>query len=189
MSNRIWEGKAIRLRAVEPMDWEILFQWNQDSERSRCLDYPYFPKSRELIKKWVEQHAVTNPLNDEFYFLIESYNNEILGSINTHHCDMRIGNFMYGIAIGEEHKRRGYATEAIYLVLHYFFKELRYQKVTVHIHSFNDPSINLHQRLGFQMEGRIRRVVFTRGEFFDLLVFGLTIEEFIAQQTISNKQE
>jgi RimJ/RimL family protein N-acetyltransferase len=59
-------------------------------------------------------------------------------------------------------------------------QELRYQKVTVHIYSFAEPSVKLHESLGFQLEGRIRRAVFTNGQYFDELIYGLTKEEFAA---------
>jgi len=64
--------------------------------------------------------------------------------------------------------------------MRYYFQELRYQKVTVHIYSFAEPSVKLHESLGFQLEGRIRRAVFTNGQYFDELIYGLTKEEFAA---------
>jgi RimJ/RimL family protein N-acetyltransferase len=77
--------------------------------------------------------------------------------------------------------RKGYASEAILLVLRYYFLELGYQKVTATVYSFNTPSISLHERLGFQPEGRVRRTVYTQGQHFDELIFGMTREEFEAQ--------
>lgn len=77
-----------------------------------------------------------------------------------------------------EHQRHGYATDAVTLLLNYYFRELRYQKVTVFVASFNDPSIGLCLRLGFQQEGQLRRMIYTDGQFFDQLVFGMTSEEY-----------
>ena len=63
-------------------------------------------------------------------------------------------------------------------MLRYYFEELRYQKVNVATQSDNEATIALHQRLGFQHEGTQRRIVFQRGRYFDLVLFGLTAEEF-----------
>ncbi|HEX5943871.1 MAG TPA: GNAT family protein, partial [Anaerolineales bacterium] len=63
-------------------------------------------------------------------------------------------------------------------VLRYYFRELRYQKVTIMIYSFNERSIRLHEKLGFKLEGRLRRMVYTNGTFYDELFFGMIIEEF-----------
>jgi RimJ/RimL family protein N-acetyltransferase len=101
-----------------------------------------------------------------------------VGTINTHTCDRRCGTFRYGLGILPQHQRKGYASEAIRLVLRYFFEERRYQKVNADVYSFNEPSIRLHESLGFVLEGRLRRVNFTQGQYHDALMFGMTKEEF-----------
>jgi RimJ/RimL family protein N-acetyltransferase len=65
-------------------------------------------------------------------------------------------------------------------VLRYFFHELRYPKVNVHIYDVNESSIALHQRLGFQEEGRLRRMGHTESRYYDWILMGLTREEFEA---------
>jgi Acetyltransferase (GNAT) domain len=70
------------------------------------------------------------------------------------------------------------AGDAIEVVLRYHFQGLGYQKVTVNVHAFNEASIRLYDRLGFRQEGRLRRMTYTRGRYFDSLIFGLTSEEF-----------
>jgi RimJ/RimL family protein N-acetyltransferase len=89
-----------------------------------------------------------------------------------------VGHFGYGLSIAKDHRRKGYASEAVLLLLRYFFQELRYQKVTIQVASFNQDSIGLHEHLGFQLEGRIRRAGFTGGQYWDELNYGLTVEEF-----------
>jgi len=176
-----WQGKKIRLRAIEPSDWETYFAWNQDDEQSRALYFIPFPQSRASVKQFAEKAAVREPEGDNFRFVIENSEQEVVGDITTHDCDPRIGTFSWGINIKQEYRRRGYASEALLLVMRYYFQELRYQKVTVSIHSFNEASVKLHERLGFQQEGCIRRAVFTRGQYFDELIYGLTKEEFVAK--------
>jgi hypothetical protein len=48
------------------------------------------------------------------------------------------------------------------------------------VYSFNDASIRLHESLGFQREGRWRRMGYSEGQYFDHLFYGLTVEEFAA---------
>lgn len=68
--------------------------------------------------------------------------------------------------------------------MRYYFEELRYQKATVHTYSFNKPSLRLHERLGFQPEGRVRRMIHTEGQYFDDLILGLTVEESKARAAL-----
>ena len=179
--HNIWQGERVRLRAVEPEDWKIFNQWDLDSDMARDCYWVPFPKSQEAARKGALDTSLEAPKGDNFNFVIENEKGEFVGTINTHDCDARNGAFKYGLAIRREYQRLGYASEAIRLVLRYFFQELRYQKVTVGVYDFNEASIKLHEKLGFQHEGRERRVYFTRGKYHDSLILGMTREEFEQQ--------
>ena len=179
-NHNIWQGERVRLRAIEPEDWEVFNQWDLDSDTARECYWVPFPKSQEAARKWAADQAMAGPKDDTFFFVIENLEGELVGNLNTLECDTRNGTFKYGLAIRREHQRKGYASEAIRLVLRYFFQELRYQKVTVDIYDFNEASIKLHERLGFIHEGRMRRMVFTNGQYHDSLILGLTAEEWLS---------
>jgi len=180
----IWQGTRVRLRGIEPGDAATFFAWNQDTEMARRLYFIPFPTSEERQRRWAEKMATAEPAGDAFHFVIETLGGEMVGSISTHSCEPRHGTFGYGVAVRGEKQRQGYASEAIVLLLRYYFRELRYQKVTAHVYSFNEPSIRLHERLGFQQEGRLRRMIHTDGQYFDELIFGLTAEEFAARYPV-----
>ena len=172
-----WQGKNIRLRALEPSDAVSFYAWDQDSDMGRYLDRVWQPVSLESQKRWTERASAQEP-GDEFFFVIENQAGEMVGSISTHHCDHRNGVFSYGVAVQADFQRRGYASEAIRMVLRYFFEEQRYQKANVEIHSDNNASAKLHEALGFQLEGRVRRSVFSGWQVLDNLLYGMTAEEF-----------
>jgi RimJ/RimL family protein N-acetyltransferase len=173
-----WQGEKVRLRAIEPEDAPIFYEWNRDQEVARNLDWVWPPTSLASQKSWAEAETQRKSDKDEFFFVLENQAGDLVGTINAHHCDRRVGIFSYGIAIRNEYRQRGYAFEAIRRLQAYFFWELRYQKVTVDVYSFNPASIALHQRLRFVEEGRLRRVLFSGGKHHDLLIFGQTREEF-----------
>jgi RimJ/RimL family protein N-acetyltransferase len=152
--------------------------WDQDSETGRTGSWISFPRAPEATRKWAEETAAAVPEDDNFRWMIERLDGTSVGTILTHSCNRRVGTFGYGVTIAREHWRQGYATEAIRIVLRYFFDELRYQKVTVQVYAFNEGSTKLHEQLGFQPEGRLRRMVYTDGQYHDVLVFGMTAEEF-----------
>ncbi len=179
-STSIWQGERVRLRAIEPSDWEAYFRWNQDDEQARSVSSIPFPQSAEAVRQWAQQEATRKPEGDAFRFVIENETGEVVGDLTTHHCDARAGSFSYGITVRRQRRRCGYASEAITLVLRYYFRELRYQKATVTVFSFNEVSARLHEKLGFQLEGRMRRTRFTDGVLHDELIYGITAEEFAA---------
>lgn len=180
----IFEGKLVRLRAVEPDDWKNHEQWDRDTDLARLGYEIPFPQSLEMTRQWAERESQRHAENDGFRFQIETLGGIQVGTINTHSCDLRSGTFMYGLAIGPQHQRKGYGSEAIRLVLRFFFHERRYQKCTVHVYSFNPPSQKLHESLGFALEGRLRRMIYSGGQYHDVLVYGITSEEFDEQASL-----
>lgn len=175
-----WQGKTVRLRALEPADAEFFFHLQQDTERSRLLDFLHPPRSRTALEAWAKEMAHRELQGDAYQWLVETLAGEPVGSIATHTCDGRNGTFSYALDIAHEYRRQGYAAEAITLVLRYYFGELRYQKANVDTRSDNVATIRLHEKLGFTREGLRRRMVFQQGRYFDLALFGLTQEEFEA---------
>ena len=173
-----WQGKHVRLRGIEPSDATTFFEWNLDSERARNLDFVWPPISQAQVGGWTEEQSQKKLENDSFTWVIEDSSGGAVGSINTHSCNPQNGTFGYGVSIAQAHQRKGYATESVLLVLRYCFEELRYQKVTVPVHSYNEASVALHENLGFAREGTLRRMVYTEGKYHDVHWYGLTKEEW-----------
>ncbi|MBN1967368.1 MAG: GNAT family N-acetyltransferase [Anaerolineae bacterium] len=181
--NNLFQGHLVRLRAVEAEDWQTHYAWDRaETESARIVDEVWFPPSRRRAQAWAERQATgEGNQGDNYFFQIERSADEMhVGIINTHGCDRRSGTFYYGLSIAPAYRRQGYASEAIRLVLRFYFHERRYQKANAEVYAFNAGSIRLHEKLGFTLEGRLRRMVFTQGAFHDALVYGMTREEFEA---------
>ncbi len=186
--NNIWQGKKVRLRGVEPEDWEHLYSWSADSELDQLTDSIPFPPGKEYFKKRMANLAAKSSReSDEYLLVIENLEGEVVGTINSHSCQRRHGTFSYGLGIRRKHWRKGYATEAIWLLLRYFFLELGYQKVNSGVFSFNEGSLALHRSLGFKEEGRLRRMIYTEGVYHDDIQFGMTREEFEANENFNRR--
>ena len=187
-SSSYWEGSAFRLRATELDDWELFFSMNQDDDMARRLYRVPFPQSKEAVRQWTAQESTRKPEGDDFHFVIQDGAGKAVGSVATHDCDRRNGTLSYGVAIHRPARRRGYARGAITLLLRYYFQELRYQKATITVYSFNEASIRLHEALGFQREGQVRRMGSIEGRYFDHLIYGITVEEFLAGQPRASQE-
>lgn len=184
-----WQGAKIRLRGIEPSDAETFFRWNLDSDTGRYLDFVWPPISRALVQKQADEGALKTMEADSFTWIMEDSEGVAVGSIMTHHCSPRNGTFAYGINVLAEHQRKGYASEAIRFVVTYYFEELRYQKVTAEVYSHNAASRALHERLGFQLEGTIRRMIYSGGEYHDILYYGMTDNEWKEQRLVARAKE
>jgi RimJ/RimL family protein N-acetyltransferase len=180
MSYHFWQGKKIRLRAVEQKDLDDLLVSTelQDTELDRFENVIVFPTSRAQDRQTTENLIKKANTNDNFFWMIEDVLGVLVGFISTFDCERRHGTLKYGVVIKRDFWRKGYAREALTIVLRYYFRELRYQKVVAIVYAFNVASIKFHESFGFALEGRLRRMVYTNGEYYDELYFGMTFEEF-----------
>jgi RimJ/RimL family protein N-acetyltransferase len=178
MASSYWEGKHVRLRPVEAGDALAHHEFNNSMDYD-LLDQRYPPGSLGRVEEWAQRRGERGFEDQTFQFqVVDSTSGELVGGIGTHACDQRTGVLSYGLHVLPGHRGKGYAREAICLVLRFYFQELRYQKANIAVYDLNESSKALHLRLGFTEEGRQRRTAYTRGEWWDLVWFGMTVEEF-----------
>jgi RimJ/RimL family protein N-acetyltransferase len=172
-----WTGKRVRLRGIEPDDWTAFMRFAENEERLGDVLRP--PRSRESCRAWAKEQAAAKSDGDCFQLAIEAADTgEIVGAVGSHHADPRAGWFEYGVTIGADHRRKGYAAEAVVLLLRFMFAERRYHKCEAKIFAHNEASLALHHRLGFVQEGRLRDHVFLAGRYHDLVMVGMLAGEF-----------
>ncbi|GHE42555.1 N-acetyltransferase [Streptomyces longispororuber] len=179
-----WAGKRVRLRGIEPEDWTAFMRFVVDEERLGDLLQP--PRSAENFRTWAKEQAVAKSDGDGFGLAIEAVGTgEIVGAVGSHHADPRAGWFEYGITMGAEHRRKGFAAEAVVMLLRFMFAERRYHRCQARIFAHNEASLALHRRLGFVEEGRLRDHVFFAGRHHDLVMMGLLADEFAQLHSVS----
>lgn len=173
-----WQGKNIRLRAVEPEDGEFFFESLSDDSIQKYVSDIRIPMSLQACKDWAVNEAAKGNDRESATLVIEDNNHNKVGMIDPHSEDRRVGVFTCGIWIKPEFQNKGYATEAVTLVLKFYFEQLGYQKFNSSVHSYNYASIKLNEKMGFVNEGRIRRDVLSEGKYYDTILYGLTVEEY-----------
>jgi hypothetical protein len=68
----IWQGKLVKLRAVEPEDWPQFFKWDEDTDYGHYTWQIPFPRSRPASQKWAAEQANAEVKNDEYRWVIEN---------------------------------------------------------------------------------------------------------------------
>lgn len=177
MNHNSWEGEKVRLRGVVPEDWRHFMHGDADSDAQRHGWQVWPPQGEEAAKEFAKQQSLKKPDGVNFFLVIETLAGQFAGSISVR-GDQRRFNFEYGISVNREHWGRGYAEEALRLLFRYMFGELRMHKAHAYVYAFNERSQAMHRKLGMVEEGRLREAQFTDGKFWDILVYGLTEEEF-----------
>lgn len=173
----IWAGHKVRLRSVTPLDYDLFFANSRDSDAQRAGDELYLPVHPEALRASLEK--APNADEHKGRLAIETLDGSLVGSINVGNLStQRFTYVQYGLSVFRDHWRKGYGSEAIKLLLRYYFKELRVHYAMASCWSFNEASIALHKHLGFREEGRYREIWYSNGEYHDELHFGMLDREF-----------
>lgn len=167
------EGERMILRELTPEDvTERYVCWMNDSDITQFLETRFQPCTKETLTVYVEEKQFDS--NSAFLGMIlkkdrRHIGNIKLGPINWIHS---IGSI--GIMIGEkECFGKGYATEAIGLVVDFAYSRLNLHKLTSGCYENNRGALRAFKKNGFVIEGvRKQHAVFC-GEFIDVIELGL----------------
>lgn len=145
-------GDNIRLRALEPEDLELFYAWENDSDIWK-ISHTYTPFSKHVLARYLENAHQDIFIAKQLRLMIEK-DNQAIGTIELFDFDpinLRAG---LGIWIVQESDRRkGYAKEALSLMIEYAFFKLQLNQLYCNISSSNQASINLFSSLDFMLIG------------------------------------
>lgn len=177
----LWTGERVRLRGIEPQDWEGFRALALHTVDARNADVVEPPRSDESFRAWTTERAGRAPNPASYQLVIETrFEHAFVGAVSVGETDARAGRFRTGIEVTREHRRQGYAAEATELILTYMFAEQRCHKCEVEVYAFNDASLALYRKLGFVEEGRLRQHEFFAGTYHDVVLLGITADEYWA---------
>lgn len=169
-------GEKIYLSPFSLDDVEIYTQWLNNMEITDNLGISdrmtTIENSRNWIKRVIDEKAYQ-------FLIIELKNDRILGKIELYKVDYikRIGEI--GVFIAEKSDRgRGFAKEAINLLLDFSFNYLNLNNIMLGVFEFNKIAIELYEKIGFKEIGRRRKSYFLNGEYFDSVFMDILSEEF-----------
>lgn len=179
-SRYFWQGEKTRLRPWRLEDAELRFKASLDSPTLALHeDGVVLPTSVELQQAWLER-AVNSNDSTMLRFAMENLDGVTVGWVSLHSRDAKNGTFSFGVAVYRDYRGHSYAVDGVRILLKYGFWEQRYQKCNSVCVAGNEASIQMHKKLGFTEEGRIRRNSFSNGIYHDDVLFGMTREEFDA---------
>ena len=152
--NNILKGKRLLLRALEPEDLNLLYRWENDTsiwEISETLS----PVSRFILKKYLANSHKDIYETRQLRMMIQlQEENRPIGTIDLFDFDHFHQRAAVGILIAEsEERRKGYALEALELLLSYCSRILKLHQLYCTISVDNQSSLELFQKAGFKITG------------------------------------
>lgn len=167
------QSEHIYLRKVVPDDVnEAYCRWMNESATNRFLESRFYPHSIKTLSEYIIDKQGDN-LNAFFAIILKDGDRHIgnikLGPVDSNH---RLADI--GILIGEKDCwGKGYALEAINLVVDYAFNALNLHKVTAGCYAPNKGAIRAFEKAGFVQEGVRKAHCFFEGKYVDDVLLGL----------------
>lgn len=183
----IYRGTLVRLSADSPETLAKAFaRWDRDTEQHRLADSdPAMLWSEKKIKEFQEKRAESN--SKSFRFSIHTLEDDkLIGGVGLWISSWTHADAWLGISVGDrEYWGRGYGTDAVRLAVHYGFAELGLRRISLGLHAYNERALKSYEKVGFKLEGRMRKDGMRDGVRYDSLWMGILREEWLAVEGVS----
>ena len=157
---------------------DIYYKWRNVPEVA-IFDQSAFlrPMSFEEVASWAD--IMVQGLS----FMV--YNDKTpIGFCAFMHLDQRNRHAELAIVIGnKDYWSKGFGSLIMEQVLEWGFEGLNLNRLYLHVFEFNERAIGLYEKMGFILEGRKRAMLYRRGKYQDLLVYGLMKDEYKKKET------
>lgn len=174
-------GEQISLRALEPQDIDLLYQWENDTE-NWIVSNTQTPFSRFVLEQYIASAHADIYSAKQLRLMIElnptpspqGEGNCAVGSIDLFDFEPNHLRAGIGILIADKtDRKKGYASEALNLLIKYCFYSLNLHQIYCNITTDNEPSILLFQKHGFQITGIKKQWIRDGDKYKDELILQL----------------
>ena len=166
----------VTLRYLEFDDIDTLYRWETDIELAIWAGWTP-PLSRAAFRHKYEQR-ITEPEKDLVMLGIE-FEGQLVGYVQLALIEDDERRAAAGVLVGEKSMwGRGIASTALRILLDYAFTVRNLERVYAEVYGFNQRSLRLMERVGFQKEGVLRQHEIHNGARQDMHVFGMLKSEF-----------
>lgn len=164
-------GKLIALRALEPEDLTFLFQMEND-EQFWHVSNTQTPFSKYLLKNYIEQSHQDIYQAKQLRLIIEEKSSKLaIGMIDLFDFDPQHKRAGLGILIHPMHQQKGYASQALDLLVKYCFHRLGLHQLYANITSDNKVSIALFEKHLFKKIGLKKDWISSGNVFKDEILY------------------
>jgi len=137
-------GKNINMRTVTTEYAEFIYNMRQNQNKTKYLSK--VTGTVESQKEWIKNYKQREENKKEFYFVIESKDEEKLGLVRMY--DFQDNSFCWGSWLIKEDAPKTTAIESALQIYEFGFYSLGFEKSHFDVRKGNDKVISFHQRFG-----------------------------------------
>lgn len=170
---QVLKGEHIHLRALEPEDIDFLFITENDTSFWE-ISNTEAPFSRYILEQYImNSHQDIYTAKQLRLMIAENNSDEVVGMIDLFDYNPQHQRAGIGILISKEKHEKGYASEALTLLINYCFTTLNFHQLFANISSDNEASIALFNKFNFKEIGAKKDWIFNGTTYKDELLFQL----------------
>lgn len=168
------KNEKIRLRALEPEDLELLYEW-ENNDSYWVLSNTVSPFSKYTLKRYLENSHKNIYETGQLRLMIDQIPDKVtIGTIDIFDFDPFHKRAGLGILIANEaYRRKGYASMSLAILIEYCFKTLQLHQLYCNILANNCESMELFKKQGFVQTGIKKDWIKTSDSYLDEYIFQL----------------
>jgi [ribosomal protein S5]-alanine N-acetyltransferase len=164
-------GQSVTLRQVREGDLDVLYDAHTNI-RNRGAYFPLGVMSQTAFRRDFAEHGFWQ--KTEGMLVIESPEDQIVGHIEFFRPVSYWDAFELSYQLyADQHAGRGFATEAVQLLVDYLFGAKKEHRIQLVIVGENGASRRIADKCGFALEGTVRGAFFNAGLNQDVLLYSL----------------
>ncbi|MDP4600235.1 MAG: GNAT family N-acetyltransferase, partial [Polaribacter sp.] len=161
------QGNFIKLRALEPEDLEFLFQI-ENNEIFWEVSHTQTPFSKFVLKNYLENAHLDIYETKQLRLIIEEKSNaNKVGMIDLFDFNPQHKRAGIGILIHPDSQQKGFASEALSILIQYAFTHLHLHQLFANILTDNEKSLQLFMKYSFKKVGIKKEWIFSEGKMKD----------------------
>ena len=161
-----FKGNKIYLRALEPADIDYIFSVENNENYWNVSD-SQLPFSKFILKDYL------NNTNKDIYeikqvrLVISNFNDIPIGLIDLFDIDFKNKRACVGVIINDNEQNKGYASEALDLIIKYSANHLYLNQLYCNILNDNKISLKLFLNKKFKIVGIKKQWVYFNNQYYD----------------------
>ncbi|HJQ14369.1 MAG TPA: GNAT family protein [Anaerolineales bacterium] len=171
------------LREFVESDWEAVLAYQQDPLYLRYNEWT--SRSAEEVRAFIQiflDHQKRAPrLKFQFAITLKQIGT-LIGNCGVRRDSAETREGDMGYELDSKYWGKGYATEAARAVLSFGFSHMKLERISAWCIADNIGSARVLEKIGMQLERRMRKHQYFKGRWWDTLSYGISYEEWRAKK-------
>lgn len=180
------DGTKICLREVRREDLSLFKEWRNDAELTKNFRTLGPLTERNQCIYW---QTIVNSDKHKVFTIIKEETGIPIGEIRLSYINFIDGNAEIGILLNQVERKKGYASEALNLILDFGFNRLRLQRIEAEYLETNIDSAKLFRKAGFVIEGIKRSSKYFDGWYYNSIIASILKSDYKGKSSLKTRYE